>query len=89
MNKDFTAKVEEFIESTWNKDIKCPLCGSKYWNISSRIFEMKEFHKSEDTVYIVYKEPIKKLVIPISCGNCGNTIFIDPITTGLLNEYEK
>lgn len=59
----------------------CSFCGNNTWNISSKIFELLEFNANGlqlgGSVYPV---------VPITCNNCGNTLFINALVAGLLEQ---
>ena len=54
-------------------------------NVSYNIFELNEFRNND--IATINPNFNKKLVIPVTCGNCGNVLMIDPVATGLLKYY--
>ncbi len=59
----------------------CSFCGNNTWNISSKIFELLEF----DANGLQLGGPVYP-VVPITCNNCGNTLFINALVAGLLEQ---
>ena len=57
----------------------CSLCNSSKWEVSDTIFELREFNGGDlvqggDSIYPV---------IPITCSNCGNTLFLNAVKMGV------
>ena len=63
----------------------CPMCQVGNWNVSDKVFELREFYGGGLRLGGVPIYP----VIPVTCNNCGNTVFINPITAGVLIRDEK
>jgi len=61
-------------------EFNCPVCNTSKWNTSDTVFEMREFVGSGAVAGSIQVYP----VIPVSCANCGNTIFLNAITMGCL-----
>lgn len=59
----------------------CPVCKSAQWNVSDTIFELREFNSG--SLVVSDQNPIYP-VIPMTCTNCGNTIFLNAIIMGAL-----
>jgi len=65
-----------FIRQKWGQQFGCPMCKQTAgFEISPKVFELREFHHGS------IKLGQEKLfpVIPVTCKNCGNTIFINAI----------
>lgn len=60
----------------------CPMCGAGNWVVSNKVFELREFNEGN---LIVGAGPITP-VVTITCGNCGNTIMVNPMAIGLLKK---
>ncbi len=69
-------KVIEFLNEKWN-DRTCPMCGEGNWNVQDHVFQLIVF--SEGTMIV--GGPVVPL-IPVSCGNCGNTVLVNAIIAG-------
>lgn len=62
----------------------CPLCGHDKWNADNMVFYLGEFFL--DSVRIGTPQfP----VLPITCVNCGNTLFINALVAGLIDATEN
>lgn len=80
MKKPTGQQIIDFLNDKW-KSNTCPYCGKQEWNVTESVFELREFNEGNLNV----GGPITP-VIPITCQNCGNTVFINALTSGLLKE---
>ena len=62
------------------KGAKCPLCGEGNWQVSDKVFELREFNNGN---LVLGTGPIVP-VIPVTCGNCGNTVFINAVISEVI-----
>lgn len=76
-SEDFINKLNE----RWNTKI-CPMCGQNNWNISNKILEIREY---SDGGLVIGNVPIYP-VVSVTCQNCGNTIFVNPIVLSSVEE---
>lgn len=81
MRKPNSREIIDFLNEKWN-GTQCPMCHENEWNIEG-IFELREF---KDGNLIVVNDCKIIPVIPVTCKNCGNTILINPLTTGLMRK---
>lgn len=83
MRKADGNQIIQFLNERW-KGAVCPLCGTGNWQVVDKYFELREFNDGN----LVLGGPNSSIipVIPVSCNNCGNTVFINALTTGLLGE---
>lgn len=58
----------------------CPMCQSGNWNITPNVFELREFLGGNLNLG---SGPILP-VIPVTCNNCGNVVFLNALATGLI-----
>lgn len=72
-------KLETHLKEKWLSRT-CPMCQSNSWSISDTIYELRKFTNGS---LIIGGEPVLP-VIPIGCDICGNTVFINAYTTGIL-----
>lgn len=79
MNKEDAAKVLAHLSDKW-QGRPCPMCQSGEWSVQSKIFELREYRGGS---FVVGGVPILP-VVPITCGNCGNTLLINAIKLGVL-----
>ena len=70
--KDYLAKLQ--------KSSKCPLCGKRNWMASNQLFKISEY-ASEG----IYNKCL--LIFPVCCENCGYSIFVNGIISGLIPNY--
>lgn len=63
----------------------CPMCGVGNWNVSDSIFELREFNQGN---LVMGGGPIFP-VIPVTCDNCGNSVFINAIVSKLVEQNKK
>lgn len=83
MKKIDSNKIINFLNSKWQGST-CPMCHAGNWNVSNKVFELREFNNGD----LVIGGPSNAItpVVPVICSNCGNTIFINVLSTGLLKE---
>ncbi len=79
LSQEQRKKFDKWLEFNWKGDKKCPICLSREWNISDRIFELREF-TGEETPREVMVQPI----VIMSCKRCGFNVFFNAIGAGLL-----
>jgi hypothetical protein len=63
----------------------CPMCGIGKWSVQGSVFELREFHGGG---LFVGSGPIIP-VVPITCVNCGNTILINAISSGIIQSEKN
>jgi len=78
-----TDKLKEFIWKKW-KNFSCTCCKENNWNISNEAYELRAFRWD----MIVWGIPIVP-IIPITCNNCWNTIFINAVISKILDNKSK
>jgi len=64
------------------REISCQSCGSKNWIASEKIFEMREFRGGN---LVIGGNSAVLPVVPVTCAECGQTIFFNALSLGLLN----
>lgn len=77
-------KLINHLKEKW-KGKPCQMCGTGNWNISDSIFELREYNKGN---IVIGGGPIIPIV-PITCDNCGNTVFVNAIKAGLIEPNKK
>lgn len=65
----------------------CNCCGQLDWTISDTIFELREFHGGAFTQSTLSGRTFP--VVPIVCSNCGNTLFLNAVSLGILKAGAK
>lgn len=73
-------KLIRFLNTKWGQ-VECPICKKISWNVPGTIYELREFNNGN---LIIGGNSSLVPVIPITCNNCGNVIFINAITAGLV-----
>lgn len=83
MNKINGQELINYLNDKWH-GARCPLCGEGNWSVTDKVFELREFNDGN----FVLGGPNSAItpVIPVTCANCGNTVFINALVTGLLKE---
>ena len=83
MNKINGQELINYLNDKWH-GVRCPLCGAGNWSVTDKVFELREFNDGN----FVLGGPNGAItpVIPVTCANCGNTVFINALVTGLLKE---
>ena len=64
------------------KGVGCFVCHNTGWNIADTIFEFREFQGGN---MVLGGDSRIYPVVPMTCMNCGNTIFLNAIQFGLVN----
>lgn len=67
------------------RQASCQICGKKEWIASANIFELREFQGGN--LKIGGKSAILPL-IPVTCKHCGQTIFFNAISLGIINQQK-
>ena len=88
IKKEKQVKVDQEKLNSYLKRIKaspCTLCGNNNWSVSDTIFQALEFDAGGLRLGGTDSYPI----IPITCSKCGNTIFINALVAGLVDQNES
>lgn len=81
LSREQTETLITRLNDMWGQDHQCGMCGRREWSVSDRIFELREFHQGN---LVVGGDSRVFPVIPVTCSHCGNTIFINAISVGIL-----
>lgn len=73
-------KVQKFIWNKW-KNFQCTCCNENNWHISDEAYELRAFRWGNMVVWWVPIIP----VVPVTCNNCGNTIFINAVVSKIID----
>lgn len=79
MDKKTSENLINFLNDKW-QDRPCPMCNERKWTVQDKVFELREFHEGS---LVLGGTPIIPL-IPVTCENCGNTILINALKTGVV-----
>lgn len=74
-----TEKVLNHLREKWGSK-ECAQCGANNWSVTDKVFELREFQGGS---LIVGNSPIIP-VVPVCCTNCGNTILVNAMVSGAL-----
>ena len=84
MDKKDSEKLISLLNAKWRSN-PCPMCGVRGWAVLDKVFELREFHGG---ALVLGSGPIIPIV-PVTCNNCGNTIFINAIKAGIVDAEPK
>jgi hypothetical protein len=74
------AKLLEHIKQKWKTPVSCSVCGHNDWNVSSQVYEFREFHGGS---MVIGGSSSVMPVTPVICNVCGNTVVINPLIAGI------
>lgn len=77
-------KVLKSLTQKWPEPRVCSVCHQQQWNVSDKVFEIREFHGGS----LVVGGPVVP-VIAATCTNCGNTLFFNAILLGVVRSERK
>lgn len=75
--------IIRYIYERWPYPRKCQLCGNLTWNVNDRPMELRECMGG---VMVIGGDTQYMPVIVITCGNCGNSIFLNGFATGIMKQ---
>jgi len=78
-------QVQSKLQELVGKAPKCSVCDLSQWVVSDTVFELREFQGGS---LMLGGDAIILPVISMTCSNCGNTIFFNAITLGVLSSKE-
>ncbi len=81
MSEFNTEQLIEHLRVKW-KGANCPICKTGNWNVSDRIYELREHHGGG---LVIGSGPIVP-VVPVTCDHCGNTVLVNSIVAGLTEQ---
>jgi len=78
MSKFNNAKAISYLQNKWGSR-PCPMCGKGPWNVQDSTYQLTEYNEGG----LVVGGPVIP-VIPVTCGNCGHTVLVNAILSGIL-----
>lgn len=88
---DFQAELDEqarrreraaaWLRDHWTVPANCPVCASNKWTVGD-VFELRRFHGGS---IVVGGDPLLPL-FPVVCNVCGNTVLINAVISGVLEQ---
>lgn len=78
--------IDKLNRAISKKILVCPACQQRgTLSVMPTLMELREFHGGD---FVVGGSPIVPLAV-LTCNNCGNTILINALAVGLLDEQQK
>ena len=71
-------KLIPFLQDKW-KNRPCPMCQSTAWNVHESPWQVTKYEGRTLTLGGAVLP-----LIAVICRNCGNTVFVNAVTTGML-----
>ena len=78
-------KIKDWLTNKKAFKSNCVVCGDNTWNISDSVFQLIEFSQQGG---IRIGGPIQPIVT-ILCNNCGNTILLNALQSGVVTPHPK
>jgi hypothetical protein len=78
MAKIDSRKIIQHLEQKW-RGKGCTQCGVANWQVQDSTFELREFNAGN----MVLGGPVIP-VVPVICANCGNTVLINALISGVM-----
>lgn len=72
--------IKDELLTKWTGLQECPLCSQVEWSLGDSVFRLSEFHIEGGLRLSGPSVP----VLPITCSNCGNTVLINALVSGIL-----
>lgn len=80
MKKPTGNEIIEFVKEKWNTQ-RCPMCGNDKWSVSETIWGIQGFDGG-----LIWGGSVALPLVAVTCNNCGNTVLISALSTGLLRK---
>ena len=74
--------VLQKLNQLWQGVKACPICNTEKWNVSDKMFELRELNISKE------ENPDVCPIIPITCDTCGNMVLLNAIHLGFTFSVE-
>lgn len=76
-------KIINLIGEKWIRQGCCPMCNHSGLSIENRIYELREFNNGN---VVIGGNQATIPVAVIICPECGNTMFINVLAAGVINQ---
>lgn len=73
------------LNKVWVNPKNCLVCNHNEWQIADSVFELREFQGGN----LVLGNSKITPIIPVICDNCGNTVFMNAIKLGVINNEDQ
>lgn len=76
-------RVADHLRAMAPDGFMCPICGERHWIINNVVVETREFNQGN-----LFPPGQTSLIplIPLTCARCSNTMFINALALGLVNQ---
>lgn len=74
--------INYILEKSNHRQITCPICGQHEWSVNNLVTEMREFQNGN---LVVGGDSSIMPFVSITCNNCGHTLFINAIMSGIIS----
>jgi hypothetical protein len=71
--------IIDHLKKTWPDPQPCPVCRNEHWILTDIVYELREYHGGN----LVVGGSLFP-VVAVTCTKCGNSLFLNAITIGLL-----
>ncbi len=73
-----TTKLIEFLNTKWGQR-SCPMCGVYNWSVQDMAYEIRGY-----LPWLLPQGGPRMPIIPVVCKNCGNTVLVNAIISGII-----
>jgi len=77
-------KLVAYVQSKWKAPYRCASCEANQWSVPDELFQLMQYTPGS----IAIGGPVIPFA-PVTCTNCGNTILINAIIAGLVDQTPK
>ena len=78
LNPEGRDRLQAHLQNVLRKP--CAICGNTQWQTDDTIFELRQFGAPATPNAQVTIKP----VVSLTCNSCGNVLFMNPLTTGIV-----
>lgn len=79
-------KLLKSLEENWEEPRNCQICNENNWDVSSRVFELREHKKG---LLVIGGDSKVVPLISVTCNKCGNALLFNAIKLGLVNKEDE
>ncbi|MBI5077718.1 hypothetical protein HZB94_05075 [Candidatus Falkowbacteria bacterium] len=83
LNDEQQKKLIEKLNEVWQQPKICSVCGHNQWDVSDRIFELREFHGGG---MVIGGQSSITPIVHATCKNCSHTLFFNALKIGLIDK---
>ncbi|MFQ5794803.1 MAG: hypothetical protein ACE5JP_07125 [Candidatus Bipolaricaulia bacterium] len=83
LNKEQIQQLAKHLNEKWPSPRNCYVCNDTQWEISNKVFEIREFFGGALTA-----GPVIPIIVLV-CKNCGHTVFFSAMRLGVVKPEEK